>query len=55
MDLLALIQNEPRLSPSLKLIANHLTQRVDEKFKLPANVDLIAEARLFCEVLLETN
>ncbi|HEX8992502.1 MAG TPA: hypothetical protein VF784_12555 [Anaerolineales bacterium] len=29
-----------------------LTRRVDEEFKLPPDVDLVAEARAFCEGLL---
>ncbi len=51
-DLLNLIKEDPRLSPPLKLIADHLTLRVTEEFKLPVNADLIAEARTFCEELL---
>ena len=48
-DLLNLMKNDPHLSPDLKLIADHLTMRVTEEFKLPEDVDLIAEAKLFCE------
>ncbi|HUG34161.1 MAG TPA: hypothetical protein VMJ90_05290 [Anaerolineales bacterium] len=55
MDLLALIKDDPHLPPDLKLIADHLTLRVTEEFKLPIQVDLIAEAELFCEQLLKTN
>jgi HEPN domain-containing protein len=51
-DLLNLLKEDPRLSPDLKLIADHLTLRVTEEFKLPVNADLIAEARTFCESLL---
>ncbi|HLO29136.1 MAG TPA: hypothetical protein VK249_08380 [Anaerolineales bacterium] len=51
-DLLNLLKDEARLSPDLKLIADHLTLRVTEEFKLPINADLIAEARRFCEELL---
>lgn len=53
MDLLNLIKDDPILSPALKLIANHLTLRVNEEFKLPVKVDLIAEATVFCEDLLK--
>ncbi len=51
-DLLNLLKDDPRLSPDLRLIANHLTLRVTDEFKLPVNVDLVAEARKFCEELL---
>ncbi|MDX1377356.1 MAG: hypothetical protein R3307_00790 [Anaerolineales bacterium] len=52
-DLLNLIKDDPLLSPDLRLIADHLTLRVTEEFKLPVDVDLVAEARLLCERLLE--
>ncbi len=51
-DLLNLIKDDPALSADLKLIADHLTVRVTEEFKLPVNVDLVAEARTFCAELL---
>ena len=44
-DLLNLLKEDPHLSPDLKLIADHLTLRVTEEFKLPVNADLVAEAR----------
>ena len=53
MDLLNLIKDEPLLSPRLILIAGHLTLRVTEEFKLPIDADLIAEAREFCDELLQ--
>ena len=52
-DLLNLLKEDPRLSPELKQIAEHLTVRVTEEFKLPVEADLVAEARRFCEELLE--
>jgi len=52
-DLLNLLKEDPHLSSDLKRIADHLTLRVTEEFKLPVNVDLIAEARKFCEELLK--
>jgi HEPN domain-containing protein len=51
-DLLNLLKQDPRISPDLKQIADHLTLRVTEEFKLPVNADLVAEARTFCEELL---
>jgi HEPN domain-containing protein len=53
-DLLNLLKNEPKLSHDLKQIASHLTLRVTEEFKLPVDVDLIAEARTLSEELLKT-
>jgi HEPN domain-containing protein len=51
-DLLNSLKEDPRLSSDLKRIADHLTLRVTEEFRLPVNVDLVAEARTFCEDLL---
>lgn len=52
-DLLNLLKDDPRLSSDLKLIADHLTLRVTEEFKLPVDVDLVAESKRFCEDLLK--
>ena len=52
-DLLNLLKEDPSLSPGLKMIANHLTLRVTEEFKLPVDADLVAESRRFCEELNE--
>lgn len=52
-DVLNTLKEDPSLPPDLKLIAEHLTLRVNEEFKLPVDVDLIAEARKFCEEILE--
>src|SRR5512146_742861 len=51
-DLLNLLKGDPRLSPDLRRIADHLTLRVTEEFKLPVDADLVTEARKFCEELL---
>lgn len=53
MDLLELLKDDPHLSPDLKRIAEHLTLRVNEEFKLPIRADLIAEARTLCDALLK--
>lgn len=50
-DLLSMLKSDPGLPPDLQQIAEHLTVRVTEEFKLPVNADLIAEARAFCEGL----
>ena len=52
-DLLNLLKEDSHLSPALKQIADHLTLRVTEEFKLPVEADLIAEARKFCEELVK--
>ena len=52
-DLLNLLKNDPLLSPDLRLIADHLTLRVTEEFKLPVDADLIAEAQKLCNELLK--
>jgi hypothetical protein len=54
-DLLNMLRDDPGLSSDLQQIADHLTLRVTEEFKLPVNADLIKEARTFCEDLLKQN
>ena len=51
-DLLNLLKNDSALPPDLQRIADHLTVRVTEEFKLPVDVDLVAEAKQFCQQLL---
>ncbi|MDP1546857.1 MAG: hypothetical protein Q8L87_12615 [Anaerolineales bacterium] len=51
-DLLNLLKEDSPLPPDLKLVADHLTLRVTEEFKLPVEADLVAEARLLCDWLL---
>jgi hypothetical protein len=51
-DLLNLIKGDALLPSDLKLVADHLTLRVTEEFELPIQADLIAEARLLCDWLL---
>lgn len=52
-DLLNFLKEDPHLADDLKLIADHLTLRVNEEFRLPVKADLIAEARTLCETLLQ--
>lgn len=52
-DLLKILVEEQSLSGELRQSAHYLTLRVNEEFKLPVNVDLIAEARKFCDELLK--
>ncbi len=47
-DVLKLLAEETSLPPDLRQAATLLTLRVDEQFKLPAEVDLIAEAQHLC-------
>lgn len=51
-DLLIFIKEEPLLPPDLKRVADHLTLRVTEEFNLPVDTDLVSDARLLCEWLL---
>ena len=51
-DLLQLLSKESYLSPDIKQAAAYLTLRVTEEFKLPIDVDLLAEARKLCDGLL---
>jgi HEPN domain-containing protein len=52
-DLLHLLKEDSPLPPDLKLVADHLTLRVTEEFKLPVEADLIAEAKQLCDWLLK--
>ena len=54
-DLLNLLKDDTRLPLQLKQIAEHLTLRVNEEFKLPVDVDLIEEAKKFCEEVFNLN
>lgn len=47
-DVLRLLAEDPALPVPLREYAAHLTLRVDEQFKLPPGIDLIAEARALC-------
>jgi hypothetical protein len=52
-DLLNLVKEDPLIPSDLKQTAEHLTVRVTEEFKLPVDVDLVAEAKDFCDRLLK--
>jgi hypothetical protein len=45
LDVLDTLRFDPDLPPEALPLIDHLTQRVDEGFRLPAGVDLIADAR----------
>jgi len=51
-DLLPSLRDDSTLADDLRQSAAYLTLRVNEEFKLPIEVDLIAEARKLCEALL---
>jgi HEPN domain-containing protein len=51
-DMLGLIADDPALPADVREYASHLTLRVDEAFRLPAGIDLVAEARQLCRALL---
>ena len=52
-DLLNLLKEDALLPPDMQLIVDHLTVRVTEDFELPVDADLIAEARILCDWLLD--
>jgi HEPN domain-containing protein len=51
-DLLNLIKESAPLPPDLERVADHLTLRVTEEFKLPVEADLIAESKALCDWLM---
>ena len=51
-DLINLLKEDAQLPPDMKLIVDHLTVRVTEEFQLPFDADLVAEARILCDWLL---
>jgi hypothetical protein len=51
-DLLNLLKENAELPPDMQSIADHLTTRVNEDFQLPFDADLVAEAQLLCDWLL---
>ena len=54
-DLLNLLAEDALLSADLQQAAAYLTLRVTEEFKLPVDVDLVAEARSLCAELSQEN
>jgi hypothetical protein len=52
-DLLNLLKEDTLPPPEIQLIVDHLTVRVTEDFELPVDADLIAEARILCNWLLD--
>ncbi len=51
-DLLHMLLQDPSCPTEVRQSAEYLTTRVNEEFKLPVNVDLLAEARKLCDGLL---
>jgi hypothetical protein len=54
-DVLNLLIEDRSLADDLRQAAQYLTMRVNEEFKLPVDVDLLAVARKLCEGLLVDN
>ena len=52
-DLINLLKEDALLPPDMKLIVDHLTVRVTEEFEIPIDADLVAEARILCDWLLD--
>ena len=50
-DLLLFVANDSSLPQQLRDHAARLTLRVDDEFRLPPDVDLLADARALCEGL----
>ncbi len=50
-DVLQTLAEDPTMPTDVKEAALRLTLRVDEEFKLPADIDLLKEARTVCEAL----
>ena len=50
-DVLQLVAADVDVPASIRESAARLTLRVDEEFRLPPDIDLLAEARRFCESL----
>ena len=51
-DLLEVLEEMDETSADLKQAADHLRLRVTEEFRLPVDVDLIAEAKKICSALV---
>jgi len=51
-DLLRRLTEDAQLPAELRQAAGYLTLRVNEEFKLPVDVDLVAEAHKLCDELL---
>ncbi len=52
LDVLQELRLHPAVPPAARLLIDRLTQRVDAAFRLPADVDLIRDARELRAVLL---
>ncbi len=50
-DTLRLIAGDTSWPARIREYAAHLTMRVDEEFRLPPGIDLVAEAQELCEAL----
>lgn len=50
-DLIAYLQNMPEMPSDVRKSAGYFLTRVDESFNLPAEIDLLAEARRLAQVL----
>ena len=52
LDLLEILRQQSDLPPEIRPLIDHLAQTVDQAFRLPAGVDLIADARELRRLLL---
>lgn len=53
MDMIQVFQESSDLSPSIREICAHLLTRVDPDYNFPVPVDLLAEARILIDYILE--
>lgn len=55
VDMIRLYQERPELSPDLRAICSHLLIRVTPDYELPIPADLLAEAKLLIDSVLEND
>jgi hypothetical protein len=51
MELLTYLRTLPDLSEDRKRVLDHLLERVDERFALPQDIDLLADTRWLVDTL----
>jgi hypothetical protein len=52
MDLFTLLESQPSITDEVRQVISNLRLTVDRDFKLPAHIDLLADARRLCTALL---
>ncbi len=49
-----LLRNWPQLPDGVSQVVDHMTTRVNERYELPIDADLVAEAQWLAQILLES-